>query len=147
MIITRSWLNEWIDLSGISTDELVKTFNSIGLEVDSVTTSSIPQKIVFGRVLECEKHPDADTLNIATINIGGEKNIEIVCGGTNLKEKTHVPVALPGAVIPGNFIIQKSKWVFSKIDYFKSSQRINEIEDINKTSLSPTVISFSFIFI
>lgn len=38
MIVTRSWLEEWIDLDGISTDELVKTFNSIGLEVDRVKT-------------------------------------------------------------------------------------------------------------
>ena len=67
------------------------------------------ENVVVGYVESLKKHPDADTLNIATINIGGEKNIEIVCGGTNLKEKTHVPVALPGAVIPGNFIIQKSK--------------------------------------
>ena len=47
MIVTRSWLNEWIDLSTISTDELVKTFNSIGLEVDSVLTYKVPKKIVF----------------------------------------------------------------------------------------------------
>ncbi|MDD3060654.1 MAG: hypothetical protein PHW94_06920, partial [Sulfurimonas sp.] len=54
MILTKTWLNEWIDLEDITTETLAKTLNSIGLEVDSVHTYKIPQKIVFGRVLECE---------------------------------------------------------------------------------------------
>ena len=57
MIVTRSWLNEWIDLDGISTENLAKTFNSIGLEVDSIKSYNIPKKIIFGRVIECENIP------------------------------------------------------------------------------------------
>ena len=47
MIVTRSWLNEWIDLGGITTDDLCKTFNSIGLEVDRLVTYDVPKKIIF----------------------------------------------------------------------------------------------------
>ena len=108
MIITRSWLNEWIDLSGISTDELVKTFNSIGLEVDSVTTSSIPQKIVFGRVLECEKHPDADKLNVCKVDLGTGVR-QIVCGASNVRAGLDVVVATIGAVMPDGTLIKPVK--------------------------------------
>ncbi|MDD2652521.1 MAG: phenylalanine--tRNA ligase subunit beta [Sulfurimonas sp.] len=105
MIITRSWLNEWIDLSTISTDKLAKTLNSIGLEVDSVTTYKIPQKIVFGRVLECEKHPDADKLNVCKVDTGdGVK--QIVCGASNVRAGLDVVVATIGAVMPDGTLIK-----------------------------------------
>ncbi len=105
MIITRSWLNEWIDLSAISNEKLVKTLNSIGLEVDSVTTYEIPQKIVFGKVLECEKHPDADKLNVCKVDTGdGIK--QIVCGASNVRAGLDVVVATLGAVMPDGTLIK-----------------------------------------
>lgn len=52
MIVTRTWLQEFIDISKISTDEICKTLNSIGLEVDSVTKVSVPTGVVIGKVLE-----------------------------------------------------------------------------------------------
>ncbi len=51
MIVTKSWLNEWLDLSGITTDQLAKTFNEIGLEVDRIKQYQIPKKIVVGHVI------------------------------------------------------------------------------------------------
>ncbi len=96
MIITRSWLHEWIDLSDISTDDLVKTLNSIGLEVDSVRSYNVPSKIIFGRVLECEKHPDADKLNVCKVDIGTSVR-QIVCGAANVRAGLDVVVATIGA--------------------------------------------------
>ncbi|MDT8338187.1 MAG: phenylalanine--tRNA ligase subunit beta, partial [Sulfurimonas sp.] len=100
MIVTRSWLNEWIDLSGVSTEELIKTFNSIGLEVDSVSTYDVPKKIVFGRVLDCKKHPDADKLNICQVDLGSSVR-QIVCGASNVRAGLDVVVATIGAIMPG----------------------------------------------
>lgn len=108
MIITRSWLSEWIDLSNISTDELCKTFNSIGLEVDSVESCNIPKKIVFGKVLECEKHPDADKLNVCQVDIGSSIR-QIVCGASNVRVGLNVVVATIGAVMPGGLSIKPVK--------------------------------------
>ncbi len=108
MIVTRSWLNEWIDISNISTDELVKTFNSIGLEVDSVLTYKVPKKIVFGRVLECKKHPDADKLNICQVDIGTSVR-QIVCGASNVRAGLDVVVATVGAVMPDGTVIKPVK--------------------------------------
>ena len=105
MIITRSWLNEWIDLSGISTDDLCKTFNSIGLEVDRVKSYEIPHKIVFGKVIECEKHPDADKLNVCKVDIGSSIR-QIVCGASNVKAGLNVVVATIGAIMPSGLVIK-----------------------------------------
>ena len=108
MIVTKSWLNEWIDLKGISTDDLAKTFNSIGLEVDRVKTYSVPKKIVFGKVLECEKHPDADKLNVCQVDIGSATR-QIVCGASNVRAGLNVVVATVGAVMPSGLAIKPVK--------------------------------------
>jgi phenylalanyl-tRNA synthetase beta chain len=108
MIVTKSWLNEWVDLSGISTDELCKTFNSIGLEVDRVKPYRIPKKIVFGKVLECEKHPDADKLNVCQVDIGSSIR-QIVCGASNVRAGLNVIVATNGAIMPSGLVIKPVK--------------------------------------
>jgi len=108
MIVTRSWLEEYIDLKDISNDELYKTFNKIGLEVDSIKEHTIPSKVVVGQVLECQKHPDADKLNVCKVDIGSEV-VQIVCGAANVVNAKYVAVATIGAVLPGNFKIKKAK--------------------------------------
>jgi phenylalanyl-tRNA synthetase beta chain len=108
MIVTRSWLQEYIDLSDISNEELYKTFNSIGLEVDSIKEHKIPAKVVVGEVLECSKHPDANKLNVCQVNIGNEV-VQIVCGAANVVNAKYVAVATIGAVLPGDFKIKKAK--------------------------------------
>ena len=105
MIVTKSWLNEWIDLSDISTQTLAKTLNSIGLEVDRLKTYNVPKKIVFGKVLECEKHPDAEKLNVCKVDVGSEI-LQIVCGASNVKAGLHVVVATLGAVMPEGLLIK-----------------------------------------
>lgn len=108
MIVTRSWLDEWIDLSGISTDELEKTFNAIGLEVDRSEQYRVPEGIVVGKVLECERHPDADRLNVCQVDVGTEVK-QIVCGGANVRAGLTVAVAIEGAVMPGGLKIKPVK--------------------------------------
>ena len=108
MIVTRSWLEEWIDLKGITTQEIAKTFNSIGLEVDRIHSYNVPKKIIFGRVLECEKHPDADKLNVCKVDIGTSVR-QIVCGASNVKAGIDVVVATIGAVMPSGLVIKPVK--------------------------------------
>jgi phenylalanyl-tRNA synthetase beta chain len=105
MIVTKSWLNEWIDLSDISTQTLAKTLNSIGLEVDRLKTYKVPNKIVFGKVLECEKHPDAEKLNVCKVDVGSEV-LQIVCGASNVRAGLDVVVATLGAVMPEGLVIK-----------------------------------------
>ena len=108
MIVTRSWLNEWIDLSTKSTEEIAKTFNSIGLEVDRIHEYRVPKKIIFGKVLECEKHPDADKLNVCQVDIGTSIR-QIVCGAANVRAGLNVVVAVLGAEMPSGLVIKPVK--------------------------------------
>ncbi len=108
MIVTRSWLNEFIDLSEVSNEKLYETFNSIGLEVDSINQIEIAEKVVVGKILSCEKHPDADKLNVCQIDVG-DKTLQIVCGAANVIDAEYVAVATVGAVLPGDFEIKDAK--------------------------------------
>jgi phenylalanyl-tRNA synthetase beta chain len=108
MIVTRSWLQEWVDLEGITTDEICKKLNSIGLEVDSVTQFRVPEKIVVGYVKSCEKHPDADKLSVCQIDLGTATR-QIVCGAKNIREGLYVAVATIGAVMPNGMEIKHAK--------------------------------------
>jgi len=108
MIITRSWLQEFIDLSAVSNEKLYETFNSIGLEVDSINEINIAQNVVIGKILSVEKHPDADKLNVCQIDVGSGTR-QIVCGAANVVDAEYVAVATIGAVLPGNFEIKHAK--------------------------------------
>ena len=108
MIVTRSWLEEYINLDGIDDDTLLKRFNEIGLEVDSYIKYDIPKKVVVGEVVSCKKHPDANKLNLCEVNIGDEV-VPIVCGASNVVDAKYVAVATIGATLPGDFKIKKAK--------------------------------------
>jgi len=108
MIVTRSWLNKWIDLDDVTTDDLAKTFNAIGLEVDRIERTVIPEHIVIGKVLECEKHPDADKLNVCQVDIGNDV-LQIVCGAANVAAGQYVAAAVVGAVMPNGMEIKPVK--------------------------------------
>ena len=108
MIVTKEWLNEFVDLSNISTQKICEALNSIGLEVDSVNKPNISDGVVVGFVKECEKHPDADKLNVCQVDIGTEI-VQIVCGAKNVAAGQFVPVATVGTILGVDFKIKKAK--------------------------------------
>ncbi len=105
MIVTRGWLSEFIDLEDISDEKLYETFNSIGLEVDSIKRVDIPSKVVVGKIISCQKHPDADKLNVCQIDVGSGTR-QIVCGAANVVDAEFVAVAMIGATLPADFEIK-----------------------------------------
>lgn len=107
MIITRSWLEEFINISNISTKDICKTLNAIGLEVDSVESFDIAPKVVVGKVLDKKKHPDADKLNVCQVDLGS-KTVQIVCGASNVDIEQFVPVATIGCDLGNDFIIKEA---------------------------------------
>lgn len=108
MIVTKNWLNEWIDLDGISAEELCKTFNAIGLEVDAHEAIRVADGVVVGFVEKCEKHPDADKLNVCQVNVGTEVR-QIVCGASNVRAGIHIVLATVGTELPGGLKIKEAK--------------------------------------
>ncbi len=112
MIFTRSILNQILPIENISGEEICKVLNKIGLEVESFQTNIAPKKVVVGKILECEKHPNATKLNVCQVMIGGEENApqmrQIVCGAPNARAGIYVAVALEGAELP-QITIKKAK--------------------------------------
>ncbi len=108
MIVTKHWLNEWINLDGITIETLLQTLNSIGLEVERHEHFCVPEKIVIGKVVACEKHPDADKLSVCEVDIGTAVR-QIVCGASNVREGLYVAVATAGAQMPSGLTIKPVK--------------------------------------
>ncbi len=108
MRVTRSWLQEYLNLDGIDNSTLVETFNKIGLEVEEAKEYKIPANVVVGKVIHCQKHPNADKLNLCEVDVG-EERLQIICGAANVVNAKFVAVAKIGALLPGDFKIKKAK--------------------------------------
>ncbi|RFU70708.1 phenylalanine--tRNA ligase subunit beta [Peribacillus saganii] len=110
MFVSYNWLREYVDLSGIDAYELAEKITKSGIEVEGVEKKSEGLKgVVVGHVVEREKHPEADKLNICQVDLGGEAPLQIICGAPNVDKGQKVAVATVGAVLPGNFKIKKAK--------------------------------------
>ncbi|EAK4846983.1 phenylalanine--tRNA ligase subunit beta [Campylobacter coli] len=108
MIITKSWLSDWLDFEDKSLDDIAHTLNSIGVEVDRICTLKVPDKIVVGFVKEKVKHENSDKLSICQVDVGNEI-LQIVCGAQNVAQGQFVAVALKGALMPNGMEIKEAK--------------------------------------
>ncbi|MGD8641189.1 MAG: phenylalanine--tRNA ligase subunit beta [Gammaproteobacteria bacterium] len=109
MKFSEHWLREWVN-PPITTQPLADQLTMAGLEVEAVEPVAATLKfIVVGEVTAMEKHPDADKLKVCTVNTGQGKSLQIVCGASNVAVNGKYPVALVGAVLPGDFKIKKAK--------------------------------------
>ncbi|MDR1279900.1 MAG: phenylalanine--tRNA ligase subunit beta [Opitutaceae bacterium] len=114
MKISLQWLSRYIDLSGLSLSQITDALPMLGLEVEEVTSAGLQplKNVVIGKILSFEKHPKADKLSVCRVDIGTGTAAgirQIVCGAKNFAAPDLVPVALPGAVLPGGFEIKISK--------------------------------------
>ena len=108
MRVKLNWLNELVDLSDLSTKEIVDTLSLHSTEIESVERVVSGTNLVIGHVLTCVDHPDSDHLHITTVDVGTEI-LQIVCGAPNIKAGLDVIVALVGAELPGGLKIKKAK--------------------------------------
>ena len=108
MRIKLEWLNELVDLSGISIEELINKISLYSIEVEGVEKVVDGTNLVIGHVLTKTPHPDSDHLNVLTVDVKTEV-LQIVCGAPNVEVGQYVIVALIDAVLPGDFKIKKSK--------------------------------------
>jgi phenylalanyl-tRNA synthetase beta chain len=111
MKISLNWIRDYVALDA-AVEEITRAVTFLGFEVERVASTGAPRldSVVVGQVLTRAKHPNADKLSVCTVDIGpagGHRTI--VCGAQNYKVGDRVPVALPGAVLPGDFRIRQSK--------------------------------------
>lgn len=111
MKISLNWLKDYIPLE-VTPDEISRAITFLGFEVEEVISTGAPKldNVVVGEILTRDKHPNADKLSICTVDVGPAGGVKtIVCGAPNCDAGNRVIVALPGAVLPGNFVIKQSK--------------------------------------
>ena len=107
MIVLKSWLNDWINISNIDDSNISEALESLGFEIESTNKIEPNYKnIVVGKVVDIYPHNNADKLRIAQVDVGSN-TYEIVCGAWNFDVGAIVPVALPKSHIVDNFLIEK----------------------------------------
>ncbi len=105
-MISLNWVKDYIDINDIDLKELAVKITKAGVNVEKVITNHI-DNLIIGEVLECEDIPETH-LHLCKVNVGKEVK-QIVCGAPNVRKGIKVIVALPGAVLPGDFEIKASK--------------------------------------
>jgi len=109
MKISENWLRTWVN-PDISTEKLVEILTMAGLEVDGLEhLGEQLAGILVGKITKAEQHPEADKLQICTVDVGIEETLQIICGAPNARQGIKVAVATIGCVLPGNFKIKKAK--------------------------------------
>lgn len=109
MLVPVKWLKDYVDIN-VSPKELADRLTMSGSKVEElIVTGDEIQKVVTGKLVKIEKHPDADKLSICTVDIGKEEPIQIVTAATNMKEQDVVPTALHGSTLHGGLKIKKGK--------------------------------------
>ena len=107
-MINLEWVKDYIDISDQDLEALAVKITESGINIEKVITNKI-DNLVIGKVVSCIDHPDSDHLHLCQVDIGKDELQQIVCGAPNVREGLKVIVALPGAVLPGDFAIKSSK--------------------------------------
>ena len=107
MKLSLNWLSQYVDIKGLSVDNIVKKIYKAGFEVEGIEYIGQGTNLVVGEVIECKDHPDSDHLHVTKVNIGKEV-LDIVCGAPNCRKGLKVIVAQVGAKLP-QVTISKSK--------------------------------------
>lgn len=105
MRLSYKWLNEYVDLSDVTPNELAEKLTTAGLEVEGIEAMAEAEGLVIGEVVECE---DVEGTHLhKTQTSVGDKTYQIICGAPNCRKGLKVIVALPGAKLPGGTIEAK----------------------------------------
>lgn len=112
MKISLQWLNDYIDIQDYfaKPQDLAALLTAAGIEVEGIENlAKTFEHVVVGHILKKDQHPNADRLSLCQVSTGDGVVHQIVCGAQNHKQGDNVVVALPGAILPGDFAIKRSK--------------------------------------
>ncbi len=109
MRVPLGWLRDYVDFD-LAPDALAERLTLLGFEVKGLERWGAEwRNVVVGELLTVEKHPRADRLSLTTVRVGPGEPLQIVCGARNIAPGQRVPVALPGALLPGNRAIERTE--------------------------------------
>jgi phenylalanyl-tRNA synthetase beta chain len=107
--VPLSWLRDYVDVD-LTPEQLAERLTLLGMEVQRIERIGDDwHNVVVGELLTVQPHPRADRLSLATVTTGSGEPLSIVCGATNIAPGQRVPVALPGAVLPGDRRIERTE--------------------------------------
>ena len=106
MLVSKNWLANHLDLTGLSNPEFDDILTFAGVEVEGLSEQGVStDSVVVAQIVQTEQHPNADRLSVTQVDAGEGELRQIVCGAKNYKVGDKVPCALPGAELPGGFTI------------------------------------------
>lgn len=100
MLVSLKELRKYVDINGLSAEEIAHGLTFAGIEVEEVTTLASGTNLTIGQVMKCENHPDSDHLHVLQVFMGQYGTDQIVCGAPNARTGLRVIVARPGAKLP-----------------------------------------------
>src|ERR687886_2699009 len=112
MKVPLSWLRDYVDFD-LPVEELARRLVFTSCEVDRIVRRGVPDEdgniglFRVGTVLEAERHPNADRLQLTKVDVGEAEPRSIVCGAWNFGPGATVAVALPGAVLPNGLRLER----------------------------------------
>ena len=110
MILSRNWLNEFVDLKDITDKEFNDEMTLSGSKVETIERPDENLKnVVVGKILEMKRHENSDHMWVCQIDVGQAEPVQIVTGAWNIHMGDYVPAALHGAHLPGGVKIEKGK--------------------------------------
>ena len=110
MILSRNWLNEFVDLKDITDKEFNDEMTLSGSKVETIERPDENLKnVVVGKILEMKRHENSDHMWVCQIDVGQAEPVQIVTGAWNIHVGDYVPAALHGAHLPGGVKITKGK--------------------------------------
>ena len=110
MNVSLNWLNDHLDLSNHTIQELDDLLTFAGVEVEGIEQLGLSTElVVVAQIKEAVQHPDADRLKVCQVDAGEGALRQIVCGAQNYEVGDKVPCALPGADLGGGFVIKDGK--------------------------------------
>ena len=110
MILSRNWLNEFVDLKDITDKQFNDDMTLSGSKVETIERPDENLKnVVVGKILEMKRHENSDHMWVLKIDVGQAEPVQIVTGAWNIHVGDYVPAALHGAHLPGGVKIEKGK--------------------------------------
>ena len=110
MILSRNWLNEFVDLKDITDKQFNDDMTLSGSKVETIERPDENLKnVVVGKILEMKRHENSDHMWVCQIDVGQAEPVQIVTGAWNIHVGDYVPAALHGAHLPGGVKIEKGK--------------------------------------
>lgn len=109
MRVSLNWLGTFLDIDKSKAAFIAESLTNRGIEVESIEYQDKGlDKVVVGKIITKDKHPNADKLSVLSVDVGQE-TLQIVCGASNMKAGDKVVVSLVGAELPNGLLIKKSK--------------------------------------